>query len=82
MLGAEPMPFTIHRTKGQIFLSDGRVLMIQGVRDVFEIIDQTTPEKAQRDLASGLAQKRGKIVLIGKGIWALPFQESLGMNVY
>ncbi len=79
--GARTGGFTVHRTKGQIFVQDGRVLMIQGVRDVFEIIDHTT--SASRGVAGSAGAEdesavgSGKIVLIGKGLGGVPFQESL-----
>ncbi|KAL8801726.1 MAG: hypothetical protein Q9182_004265 [Xanthomendoza sp. 2 TL-2023] len=68
--------FTIHRVKGRIPLTDGRSLMIQGVRDVFEIIDTSVVEE---DCGSGQSrvEGNGKIVLIGKGLVGLPFAESL-----
>ncbi|KAL9018025.1 MAG: hypothetical protein Q9180_008739 [Flavoplaca navasiana] len=63
--------FEIHRVKGQIPISDGKNIMIQGVRDVFEMIDQSG------DGATEKGERKGKIVLIGKGLVGLPFQESL-----
>ncbi|KAL8966399.1 MAG: hypothetical protein Q9197_006009 [Variospora fuerteventurae] len=73
--------FTIHRTKGRILVSDGRVLMIQGVREIFEMIDQTPPSRSEQgnvvadDDGGGAA--KGKIVLIGTGLAGLPFETSL-----
>ncbi|KAL8802832.1 MAG: hypothetical protein Q9200_006448 [Gallowayella weberi] len=69
----EPAAFTIHRVKGRIPVTDGRTLMIQGVRDVFEIIDRSVVE----DGSGGQSGAEGKIVLIGKGLVGLPFAESL-----
>ncbi|KAL8703620.1 MAG: hypothetical protein Q9201_003190 [Fulgogasparrea decipioides] len=63
--------FTIHRVKGQVPVSDGRRLMIQGVRDVFEIA-----ENSLSGAGEGTGGK-GKIVLIGKGLAGLHFQRSL-----
>ncbi|KAL8727756.1 MAG: hypothetical protein Q9181_005593 [Wetmoreana brouardii] len=62
---------TIHRVKGQVPVSDGRRLMIQGVRDVFEIVENSLSGAGEGKT------DRGKIVLIGKGLAGLPFQESL-----
>ena len=45
--------------------------MIQGVRDVFEMTEQSRVESV------GEAERKGKIVLIGKGLVGLPFQDSL-----
>ncbi|KAL9009968.1 MAG: hypothetical protein Q9173_005051 [Seirophora scorigena] len=64
--------FTVHRTKGRILVEDGRVLMIQGVREVFEMIDQTASESEESNSAT-----KGKIVLIGTGLAGLPFEENL-----
>ena len=63
--------FEINRVKGQIPMSDGKNIMIQGVRDVFEMIDQ------EGDGSTEKGERKGKIVLIGKGLVGLPFQESL-----
>ncbi|KAI4198412.1 MAG: hypothetical protein LQ350_005272 [Teloschistes chrysophthalmus] len=65
----------IHRTKGQIPVSDGRTLMIQGVRDIFDIVEQTSA--SSQDASVNQAERGGKIVLIGKGLRGLGFQESL-----
>jgi L-2-hydroxyglutarate oxidase LhgO len=53
--------------------------MIQGVRDVFEIVDldrkedgSMPPQQQQQQ-----QQQQGKIVLIGRGVAALPVAESL-----
>jgi G3E family GTPase len=61
--------FTIHRTKGLIPTTDGKTQMLQGVREVFELVDleQASSEKA----------KTGKIVFIGRGIGGLDFEGSL-----
>ena len=63
--------FEIHRVKGQIPMSDGSSIMIQGVRDVFEMIEQSGDGGMEK------GDRKGKIVLIGKGLMGLPFQESL-----
>ena len=70
--------FSVHRTKGQIFLNDGRILMIQGVRDVFEITDNAVSSSAtQSENVLNGEERAGKVVLIGKGIAGLPWDESL-----
>ncbi|KAL8690164.1 MAG: hypothetical protein Q9218_004331 [Villophora microphyllina] len=68
--------FTIHRAKGQIPVSDGRTLMIQGVRDTFDLVEQgdATSSQAESPLHR---EKGGKIVLIGKGLREVVFEESL-----
>lgn len=65
--------FTIHRVKGQIAVSDGSSILIQGVRDVFEMIDQGVEGRG----SESVEKRTGKIVLIGKGLVGLPFQENL-----
>lgn len=54
--------------------------MIQGVRDVFEIvdIDRDPPEKKK----TGKKAPLGKIVLIGRGLAGLPLQESLNLSLF
>ncbi|KAL9104398.1 MAG: hypothetical protein Q9163_000656 [Psora crenata] len=54
----EKLKFLVHRTKGRVSVADGTVKIVQGVREVFEIVDS----KAERDDA------KGKLVLIGKGL--------------
>ncbi|KAL8993881.1 MAG: hypothetical protein Q9169_006020 [Polycauliona sp. 2 TL-2023] len=74
--------FEIHRVKGQIPLSDGSNIMIQGVRDVFEMIDQDGGGGDDRHEAKGGEEgRKGKIVLIGKGLVDLDFQASLLGNL-
>lgn len=46
----------------------GATKMIQGVRDVFEIVDVE---------GHGDDTQRGKLVLIGRGLAGLPVEESL-----
>lgn len=58
-------------------MRDGRVLMIQGVRDVFEIIDLTSSKSVAGNEVDPSSAAHGKIVLIGKGLVGVPFQESL-----
>jgi hypothetical protein len=48
--------------------------MIQGVRDVFEIVDLDRKEDGPPPQQQ---QQQGKIVLIGRGVAALPVAESL-----
>lgn len=60
--------FEIHRTKGRIALSNGSVKMLQGVREIFEIIDAETVTSVQHE---------GKIVFIGKGLSKEMFEQSL-----
>ncbi|KAL8716507.1 MAG: hypothetical protein Q9225_006170 [Loekoesia sp. 1 TL-2023] len=78
--GINEQAFSIHRTKGQIFLSDGQILMIQSVRDVFEIINNPSSGSArQGGERLGNRENTGKIVLIGKALTGLPFEKSLAV---
>ncbi|KAL8923085.1 MAG: hypothetical protein Q9208_004769 [Pyrenodesmia sp. 3 TL-2023] len=69
--------FTVHRTKGQILVKNGQALMIQGVRDVFEILDHTNSRSVAGNTVDITSTGSGKIVLIGKGLVGVPFQASL-----
>lgn len=60
--------FEIHRTKGRLVLDSGEVKMIQGVREIFEMVD--SDEKPCANL-------RSKIVLIGKNLSAPDLARSL-----
>lgn len=63
----------VHRLKARLPLSNGEVKLVQGVRDVFEILD--SPESNTPTVESG-SSKLGKIVLIGRRLIDLPFEES------
>jgi hypothetical protein len=73
--------FEIHRIKGLIpsrSSADGETdtawKMLQGVRDIFEIVDlPPQPEESSRDRA----ERKGKIVLIGKGMSSQDWEGSL-----
>lgn len=55
-------PVDVHRTKGRLVRKeDGRVSVIQGVRETYEIID--TP-----DVVQSADEQYSKIVMIGKGL--------------
>lgn len=60
--------FEVHRTKGRIALSNGSVKMLQGVREIFEIIDAEVEPQIQHD---------GKLVFIGRGLIQDMFEQSL-----
>ena len=60
--------YEIHRLKARLPLSNGEVKIVQGVRDVFEILDAPN--------ASSSSNTEGKLVLIGKGLSGKPFRES------
>ncbi|KAI1175373.1 vitamin b12 biosynthesis, cobw-like protein [Nemania sp. FL0916] len=53
----------IHRLKARLVFDTGDIKMVQGVREIFEIIDS---EKSASDAAS--TPQTGKVVLIGRGL--------------
>ncbi|KAI9671076.1 MAG: hypothetical protein M1831_005162 [Alyxoria varia] len=76
-----PPLFEIHRIKGRILLQDGRVMFLQGVREIFELTDAVDTTGGGGDAGSdgsggapGVAGERGasggsgKIVVIGRGL--------------
>ncbi|PVH85992.1 cobW-domain-containing protein [Cadophora sp. DSE1049] len=65
--------FEIHRLKARLPLSDGNVKIVQGVRDVFDIVDAPNASEST-ETASTL---EGKVVLIGRNLVDKPFGESL-----
>ncbi|KAI6906022.1 cobW-domain-containing protein [Hortaea werneckii] len=68
----------IHRTKGRLVMSDGRTKMLQGVREIFELIDGAD---VQEDAHAESEEQGGRIVIIGRNVGgesiASIFQESL-----
>lgn len=62
--------FEVHRCKGRLLFDTGEVKMLQGVREVFELID--SPSDAGEALPTS-----GKIILIGRHLAALDFARSL-----
>ena len=66
--------FEIHRLKAKLSVSNGEIKIIQGVREIFEILD--APKASQHGSHSG-----GKIVLIGRELVGLPFEESFRNTV-
>lgn len=74
--------FEIHRLKGRLLVRDGSVKMVQGVREIFEIIDveedRPTVERKNHETAkSPIGGSSGKLVLIGRGIAELKWSDSL-----
>ncbi|KAM5378736.1 hypothetical protein ACJZ2D_004372 [Fusarium nematophilum] len=59
--------FEIHRSKGRLVFANGDMKMLQGVREVFEIIDGPRDEEAPTG---------GKIILIGRNIADIGFESS------
>jgi hypothetical protein len=62
-------PFEIHRLKARIPIEGGRMLLIQGVRNIYDTNETNAPS------ASG--NEEAKLVLIGKAVDQAPLKESL-----
>ncbi|KAF1946923.1 COBW domain-containing protein 1 [Clathrospora elynae] len=62
-------PFEVHRLKARIPVQDGKMLLIQGVRNIYDTNESDT--KADAD------SNEAKLVLIGKGVDQAGFRESL-----
>lgn len=62
-------PFEIHRLKARIPVTDGRLLLVQGVRNIYD----TNEAKAAQETGDDQA----KLVLIGKAVDQAPMKESL-----
>ena len=61
--------FEIHRLKGRIPIQDGRVLLLQGVRNIYDLNEATSRARGEDD--------DGQLVLIGRGVDQSVFQDSL-----
>lgn len=65
---AEHMPFEVHRLKARVPVQDGRMLLVQGVRNLYEMNETR---------GQGIEGERAKLVLIGKGVDQACLEESL-----
>lgn len=63
--GNLPENFEIHRSKGRLIFEDGQIKMLQGVREIFELIDAP-----QND---GELPAEGKIIFIGRKLGDVDF---------
>ncbi|KAI1201631.1 vitamin b12 biosynthesis, cobw-like protein [Nemania serpens] len=61
----------IHRLKARLIFDDGSMKIVQGVREIFEIVDGETPTPE-----SSTTLQTGKIVLIGRGIHGVNLEQS------
>lgn len=68
--GALPDNFEVHRSKGRLILENGQTKMLQGVREIFELID--APEGGEEQPPS-----EGKIIFIGRKVTDVDFATSL-----
>lgn len=58
----EKNPLEVHRLKARIYLDDGTIKVVQGVREIFEIKDSA--EKSSDSTSD--SKLEGKMVLIGR----------------
>ncbi|KAI0022706.1 COBW domain-containing protein [Xylariomycetidae sp. FL0641] len=66
------VPVEIHRLKARLVFEDGSVKLVQGVREIFEILDGEGFSTDGTNLTP-----LGKIILIGRAIHDIDFEESL-----
>ena len=68
--------YEIHRTKGLIPLLDGTIRVVQGVREIFEIIEPPKPSDGDASASASASDdetpKEGKLVFIGRNLDLLP----------
>lgn len=66
--GRKGEAFEVHRLKGRVPVEGGRVLLVQGVRNVYDVVEGEETGKEDEEV---------KVVLIGKGVGQEGFRESL-----
>lgn len=64
----EHTPFEVHRLKARIPVTDGRLLLTQGVRNLYDTNESTSESKIG---------ETAKLVLIGRGVDQSSLKESL-----
>ncbi|KAF2805652.1 cobW-domain-containing protein [Mytilinidion resinicola] len=70
--------FEVHRIKGRIVLTNGVVKLLQGVREVFEFLDESNSARSgEPTVVDSPSSAVGKIVVIGRGIDQDAFRLSL-----
>ncbi|OLN88045.1 COBW domain-containing protein 1 [Colletotrichum chlorophyti] len=69
--GEENRTLEVHRSKGRLVFDNGDVKLIQGVREIFDIMD--SPDQSRDE---SLPQQ-GKIILIGRHLKDVDFEKSL-----
>jgi CCR4-NOT transcription complex subunit 2 len=65
--------FEIHRSKGRLVFQNGNVKLLQGVREIFEIMD--APNGAE------ITATAGKIILIGRGVQGIDFESNFRQTI-
>lgn len=63
-----PENFEVHRSKGRLLFEDGQTKMLQGVREIFELIDAPKND--------GELPSEGKIIFIGRKLGDVDFVSS------
>ncbi|KAK2032445.1 CobW/HypB/UreG [Colletotrichum zoysiae] len=69
--GDEATVLEVHRSKGRLIFDNGDVKLIQGVREIFEILD--SPDQSREATQA----REGKIILIGRHLKGVDFEKSL-----
>ncbi|WYZ45262.1 hypothetical protein EsH8_VIII_000578 [Colletotrichum jinshuiense] len=69
--GDEKTKLEVHRCKGRLVFDNGDVKLIQGVREIFEILD--SPDQSRE----ATQVQQGKIILIGRHLQGVDFAKSL-----
>jgi G3E family GTPase len=64
----EGRKYEVHRTKGLIRCTNGSRKIIQGVREIFEVIDVPAPEEGDGNREDWKEMDDGKIVFIGRNL--------------
>ncbi|KAF8476043.1 CobW/HypB/UreG, nucleotide-binding domain-containing protein [Kalaharituber pfeilii] len=70
-MDAEGREVDIHRLKGRVVREDGRIMLIQGVREIFEVFDAI-----ERGVKVDGVSQSGKIVLIGRKLAGVNVKQS------
>jgi len=64
------LSFEVHRAKGRLVTESGQVMLLQGVRDVFELVDSPDTSNVNDGAMPG------KLILIGRGLHHTTFEQS------
>lgn len=70
----EAQKFEIHRCKGRLIFDNGEIKMLQGVREIFELIDAPTSDEP--------TPASGKIIFIGRHVAGVGFEQSFRSLVH
>ena len=69
----------IYRLKAKLLFSNGDVKIVQGVREIFDILDAPKTDQGDNNIATTTI--KGKIVLIGRELVGRQFEESFKSTV-